>query len=259
MTTQSVYASIAPWYDQLAGFDDPQAVCQHLDQMLHQLGVKPGGTLLDLGAGTGANALPLASLGWHLHCLECNPDMMQQGQQKTDSAPAAYQGRIQWQLADITDYTAPAPADGAVCLCNTVNHLPTLQAVAQMATCTANALKPGGIWLLDADEWQTFETFFDHPRYKTLDDGHRTCVYQQGSFDPTLGVAIFDVDIWQYGPSLMRQHQAMTLHYHSPDDIRPLFTQAGFTVLAEQPYNPFPVRYAGVDFSPKRLWVLRLG
>ena len=253
MTTSGLYSTIAPWYDELAGFDDPQAVCSELDNQLRQLGVS--GTLLDLGAGTGANAVALAQRGWQLHCLERSLDMMAQGQQKT--AQLGLESRIQWQQADITAYQVETPADGAVCLCNTINHLPHLNAVSAMARCTAEALKPGGVWLVDSDEWQTFETFFDHPRYKTLDDGQRTRVYQQGTFDPQQGVALFAVDIHRWGPSPFRVHQEMTLHYHSPDQLRVLFEQAGFMVLDEQPYNPFPVRYAGVDFSPKRLWVLK--
>lgn len=104
------------------------------------LSAQPGALAVDLGAGPGCQALPLADLGYRVVAIDfCAPLIKELAARRGDRD-------IQSVCADIRDFRrhAPEPADLIVCLGDTLVHLPDEAAVNGTLDAVCQALKPGG-------------------------------------------------------------------------------------------------------------------
>jgi SAM-dependent methyltransferase len=259
-----LYNTTAFLYDQTAAFEQPAQTAQQILDRFKAQGVEAPGLLGDLGAGTGVMAIQLAQAGWRLYGIEQSTAMIEISQQKTARLPKAVQDRLLWTQGDITDFTLPAAVrwDGAVCLCNTINHLGTLEAVDRFTNASWNALKSGGVLILDSDTLQTFQQFFDHPDtmvWENLQNGVPTRLLRRCSFNEQTGRA-------NHLATLLRQpdpdgawetvsEESMPLQYHAEPQLLEIFQKAGFTVINAELFNPNPILYAGM--MPKVLWTLK--
>ncbi|MBY0403174.1 MAG: hypothetical protein K2X66_04690, partial [Cyanobacteria bacterium] len=167
---------------------------------------------------------------------------------------------------DITRYHLPPGHcfSGAICLCNTINHLVEPYEVEGFLHSTAQALRPGGVLILDSDRLETFEGFFNHPPTVVWDDGIH-CMTRFCEFDPQTGRAYHTATLEKYvsgnlsNPEKVSKlpisQESMMLQYHPQESLEASFAQAGFEIAEALLYNPCPQLYQG--FYPKILWILR--
>jgi SAM-dependent methyltransferase len=253
-----MYNSTAFLYDATAAFEEPDQACEQIHRILAHCGLTPPGVLGDLGAGTGLMSILLAERGWEVHGIELAPAMIAVAQEKLEGLSPETRARLHWEQGDITAFQLPdnRPWDGAVSMCNTINHLTASGQLQGFSRCVHKALRPGGVLIFDSDTLETFQGFFHHEPTVVWDDGThqltRAC-----RFDPATGRADHVASLARYAPGGLQtvSREEMALQYHTEGSLRDTFTAAGFKLEGAVPYNPNPRLYAG--FIPKVLWVFR--
>lgn len=84
-----------------------------VDFLLTELHLPPGGSVLDVGCGTGRHAIELAKRGYAVTGLDLSSEMLS----RAADAAKAEDVRVEWVRANATQFSFPEPFDGAVCLC----------------------------------------------------------------------------------------------------------------------------------------------
>jgi SAM-dependent methyltransferase len=107
------------------------------------LPVKPHGTALDLGAGIGLHALPLARLGFSVTAIDSCQQLLDELRARSGSLPIAT------VTADIIDFPrlVQRPADVILCMGDTLTHLPDVSSVELLLADVARSLAVGGMFV----------------------------------------------------------------------------------------------------------------
>jgi SAM-dependent methyltransferase len=130
---------LAPIYEWMAGGADAAMGAGAAD-LQEFLAARPG-LAIDLGAGFGAHAIPLARAGWRVVAIDSSALLLEE-------LRSAAQGlRITAcvdDLLNLEDHVAAHAADLVLCMGDTLTHLPDEAAVARLARSVASALAPGG-------------------------------------------------------------------------------------------------------------------
>lgn len=118
------------------------------------------GTALDVGSGEGADAIWLASRGWHVTAIDISTVALDRAAQRAAAAGAEVADRITWQQADILSW-APAPLQFDLVSAQYM-HLPTL-ARESLHRRLAAAVRPGGTLLIVGHHPSDLETSAGRP------------------------------------------------------------------------------------------------
>lgn len=145
MTISRAYDAIAHEYDAHLAADP---VAGYMRMRLHQHLARifqPGDCVLDLSAGTGADALYLAALGARVTALDASPDMIAQLRQSAAQRGLQVEAHVLLaeRLAELDVYEL----DGAI---STFAGLNTMDNLPRLAQNLAERLKPHGRVLLHA-------------------------------------------------------------------------------------------------------------
>jgi 2-polyprenyl-3-methyl-5-hydroxy-6-metoxy-1,4-benzoquinol methylase len=144
MVTTSVaehYEShLGPIYSWMLG--DVDAAFARSDLELESLGLPAGGTALDLGAGFGLHALPLARRGFSVIALDAYQPLLDELKSRAGSLP------IRTVNANLLGFRGliECPMHAILCMGDTLTHLPDPAAVESLLTDVAASLKDGGIF-----------------------------------------------------------------------------------------------------------------
>ena len=133
-------AAIADVYDDLYR-DDAMATAAALRCLRDLAG---GGSVLELGVGTGRLALPLAASGLHVHGIDASPDMLDRLAAKPGGSD------IDVTVADFSSFEVPGRFALAVLVFNTIFALPDQDAQVRCFECVAAHLDPGGCFVVEA-------------------------------------------------------------------------------------------------------------
>ena len=103
---------------------------------------KAGGTAVDLGAGFGMHAIPLARRGFSVVAFDSYDPLLQELVSRKGSLP------IRTINADLLTFGAhtPQPIDVIVCMGDTLTHLPNHSSVESLFGDVAASLGPGGLF-----------------------------------------------------------------------------------------------------------------
>ncbi len=108
-------------------------------------GITPHGgrRAIDLGAGCGFQAIPLARLGFTVTAIDLDRKLLAELEQHLDGED------IEIVCTDILDFRRHAPqlAELIVCMVDTLLHLASQEAVARLAADVFAALEPGGTFV----------------------------------------------------------------------------------------------------------------
>lgn len=122
-----------------------------VDFLLEELGLAPGGSMLDVGCGTGRHAVELARRGYEVTGLDLSAAMLARARGRAEAAGV----RVELVEADATRFSFEARFDAAVCLCEgslgllSATDDPIEQPVAILSN-IARSLRPGGVLVLTA-------------------------------------------------------------------------------------------------------------
>lgn len=251
-----MYHQTAFLYDKIAAFEALGPVCTLLHESFLKANTSFPGLIGDLGSGTGLMAILLVEKGWSILGMDSSKEMLAVAQQKALALSPELQARLTWQEGEITCLQLPQNSlDGAICLCNTINHLVTSEAVAGFLKGAFHALKPQGLLILDSDSQLTFERFFNHPEVIVWEDDKHQMI-RICRFDAATGRADHTVLLKDTATQRILSEEKLALQYHPEAWLHQTFLDAGFVIHDVKPFNPNPDLYAG-DFIPKVLWTLQ--
>jgi SAM-dependent methyltransferase len=109
-----------------------------------------GAAILDLGAGSGRVAIPLARDGFHVTAIDRSPAMLDRLRARIDALPDAVAARITVAAGDLCTFETPRRRFALVIAAfNVVEHLYTRGEVAAFLGCARAALAPGGVLAFD--------------------------------------------------------------------------------------------------------------
>lgn len=203
----------APAYMQNVFTRNTQAEVAFLVDVLR---LPAGARILDLGCGTGRHSVALAGRGFRVVGVDLSRGMLRQAQLAAREAGA----RVAWIQADATRFAAPQGFDAAICLCEGAFGLigagedPQAHDAA-IARNLALSLRPGGRLVLTASNGLRFLAL------------HGPEAIARGDFDPATLTERVTMG-WTEGN---KKHAVVVReHGHRPEDLRALFSGAGFTV-----------------------------
>jgi SAM-dependent methyltransferase len=112
----------------IAGYSDPAALHGYrtlglfpAEARLVDAHFPPGGTVLDLGCGTGRTSIPLWKLGFRVHAVDITPAMIAAAR----AVAARYRADLALHVQDAQELAFPdASFDGALFSYNGIGHLP---------------------------------------------------------------------------------------------------------------------------------------
>ncbi|HST65389.1 MAG TPA: class I SAM-dependent methyltransferase [Mycobacteriales bacterium] len=202
----------------------------------------PPATVLDVGGGPGAYAVPLALAGHAVHLVDAMPLHVRQA---TDAAAAAGTELASCTVGDARELAFPAASADAVLLLGPLYHL--LEPADRLAALTEarRVLRPGGV--LIAVAISRFASLYegihagwagDHP--EVVESGLHTGTHRNPD-----GLA----------------HRFTTAHLARPEELAAEVTAAGFALAAlvavEGPASLVDDPDAWLDDPRRRSWLLR--
>ena len=130
------------------------------------------GTAVDLGAGFGMHAIPLARRGFSVVAIDSYQPLLQELASRAGSLP------IRTVNADLLDFRLHArSADVITCMGDTLTHLPSQASVATLFREVAASLRPGGVFAATFRDYATAPLRGDSRFILVRGDGERvlTC------------------------------------------------------------------------------------
>jgi SAM-dependent methyltransferase len=125
---------------------------------------RTGGPILELGAGTGRVAVPLAEAGHEVTAVDLDPAMLDRARRRAATAGPTTAGRITFIEADLIGLALPAGATYrlAIIALNSLFLLASRESQREALRTLARHLVPGGlaavdVWLPDADDLGRFD------------------------------------------------------------------------------------------------------
>lgn len=180
-----------------------------------------GGTVLDVGAGCGRLAIPLAEDGNHVTAVESSRAMLDELLRRAgENHP-----RLEPVHARAADYRASRRHDLALCVFTVVAYVLTDDDLLASFGSISDALVPGGLFLLDVPEEEVFAGF-DHESGDLI----RTV-----AIDPVGdGLYRFDEHTTVRTPAgPLTYREEMTLRQWSVASVLDALTTCGFEVAAD--------------------------
>jgi 2-polyprenyl-3-methyl-5-hydroxy-6-metoxy-1,4-benzoquinol methylase len=101
------------------------------------------GTAVDLGAGFGLHALPLARRGFSVVAMDTCDSLLQELEARKGSLPLR---TVNADLLAFREHVG-SPIDVILCMGDTLTHLPSLSGVESLFADVASSLGPGGIFV----------------------------------------------------------------------------------------------------------------
>jgi SAM-dependent methyltransferase len=118
--------------------------------------VQPPKRIVDFGAGTGRLSVPLAVEGYNVTAVDPCQEMIQQLKRKQPDAG------IKTKVCRMQDFHADEPFDMALCVCTVLLYLLDEEALENSVQAAANALRLGGLLLVDIPSRAIFQSFQRH-------------------------------------------------------------------------------------------------
>jgi SAM-dependent methyltransferase len=203
------------------------------------LAARTGGPVLELAAGTGRIAVPLAAAGIDVTAVDLDPAMLERAFARADGA-GGIAGRLELVEADLLDLDLPAAGtyQFAFIALNSLFLLATRESQRAAFRTIARHLAPGGsaavdVWLPEPDDLARFDgrMIFEYER-REPETGHQVTKVATARFDPT--TAIVDLTaIYEEGPagaSPVRWIRHDALRLVGADELRSMAEDAGLTV-----------------------------
>ncbi|MEO5941522.1 MAG: class I SAM-dependent methyltransferase [Candidatus Limnocylindrales bacterium] len=214
---------------------------------------RTGGPILELGAGTGRIAVPLAAAGYRITAVDLDPAMLERAAAAAAAAGPAIEARIDLVEADLLDLRLPDAGTYALAFIalNTIFLLATRERQRHAFRTIAAHLAPSGvavvdIWLPDTDDLARFDgrLIFEYER-RDPETGTTVTKVAAARHDPTSAVieltSIFEEG--RSGEPAVRWIRRDALRLIGADELRAMAEDAGLEVeVIGGDYDLEPIR-----------------
>lgn len=140
----SVFGRYADWYDLFYADKDYRAEAAYVDGVLRQHGAA-GGSLLEIGCGTGAHAQWLASDGWQVCGIDRSEEMLTQARARFDAASSG----IELHQGDARNFDLGLHFDTVVSLFHVMSYQAEAGDIESALRSVRRHLRPNGLFLFD--------------------------------------------------------------------------------------------------------------
>jgi SAM-dependent methyltransferase len=106
---------------------------------------------VDLGAGFGMHAIPLARRGYAVLAIDTSEQLLRALSERAGGLPVR---TITADLGDFAEHSSQ-PADLFLCMGDTITHLESREAVARLFAAVASAIAPAGVFVLTFRDYRT--------------------------------------------------------------------------------------------------------
>jgi SAM-dependent methyltransferase len=226
--------ALARLYD-LDLLEDPGDVELYLE-----LATRTGGPILELAAGTGRIAVPLAGAGHDVTAVDLDPAMLERAYARAAALGGRINGRLELVEADLLDLDLPGAGTFrlAFIALNSLFLLATPVAQRQAFRTIARHLAPGGlavvdVWLPEPEDLARFDgrLIFEYERLEP-ETGLGVTKVDSARYDETTAVVDLTV-IYEEGPaggSPIRWTRRDSLRLVGADELRAMAEDAGLVV-----------------------------
>jgi SAM-dependent methyltransferase len=201
---------------------------------------RAGGPVLELGAGSGRLAVPLALAGHDVVAIDVDPAMLERARRHVAAAGPDAADRIELVEADLLEHRHASTGRFGLAFIalNTLFLLATRERQRRALATLAAHLAPDGlavvdVWLPDADDLARFDgrLILEYERVDP-ESGRRVTKTAAARHDPTTGIvdltSIFDEGL--PGEAPMRWIRRDALRLVGPDELRTMAEDAGLVV-----------------------------
>jgi SAM-dependent methyltransferase len=215
----------------------------------------PGGSVLELGAGTGRVAFALAERGFTVTGIELAPSMLAQGVAKRAALPAEVADRVELRRGDMTALDLKRTFDLVACTFFTLAHVPAGAAWKNTFATAARHLQPGSLAAFHLPLMEVMRLPGPaNPELPVMDQplagGRRLQLYvRERGFREALGrldQVVEYVELDARGAILRRSPERLTYYLTDPEPL-------AATVGLVKDRDPIPLGGVG------EIWVFRKG
>lgn len=212
----SAYDRFAAVYNRYWGGEFTPRLFPILESLvLRQL--SPGASILDLCCGTGQLAGTLTALGYRVTGVDGSAEMLRFARENAPGARLIH--------ADARSFSLPSPADAAVSVFDSLNHVMSLPDLTAVFRNVHAALVPGGPFLFDLNMEAGFSLVWNDSFGIVEDD--MVCVVRT-SYDPDGKVARFDATIFNSPDGWERTDLVLEQRCYEESEVRSALGAAGF-------------------------------
>jgi SAM-dependent methyltransferase len=245
--------SPAPWYETFFGEDylriyapvlPPERTAREVEgivRLVEQLGVPPGGAVLDLACGHGRHAVPLAQRGYRV----TGQDLSRTFLRRAEDAARAAGVEVRWIHGDMRVIPFDAEFDAAINIFTAFGYFDSDDDDLEVLRQVRKALKPGGVFLLETMHRDALAGGFQPHGITRHEDG--LLVLEERSFDQLSGRN--RTRMTMILPDGTRLEHGFHTRVYSATELARLCAGAGLEVVAH---------HGGLDGSPLTLTSRRL-
>lgn len=219
-------------YDALYKDKDYVAEARFVRRQLHGLVPSVGGSLLDLGCGTGLHAVELAKAGYAVTGLDRSPDMVARADTRRGALPTDVAGRLAFKVGDMCGADEHRRFDAVLSLFHVICYM-TDDAMLSAALATVRRhLEPGGAFLFDF--WHEDAVLSQPPevRERVIDvDGRRIKRTTTPLWEPEKSLVHITYDLRDEAGSAPAEQETHTIRYFARPELEAHLQRAGLSVV----------------------------
>lgn len=248
----TAYDTLAPIYDRLGLSKDSEALMPRLYQRIQSRYGWVGRRVMELGSGTGGNAIWLAHRGLNTLALEQSGEMIMQARVRTDTLGLG----LTWKQHDVRQMKAQFETTDLVLALNLFNDFANLRELEMIISSTYNLLEPGRLFVFDMMTIEGLTELGRHSGELYSDD--RLLVYVTRSYDFDRQANTSKFVIFTHNEGLWHREDAVLVQRGYPvQAIIALLQRTGFVLSGLEtsdfvPYDPTNSRGERVIFYAQR-------
>ncbi|MGV8907296.1 MAG: class I SAM-dependent DNA methyltransferase [Acetobacterium sp.] len=219
-----MYEEFAQVYDDLMKEIDYSKWSEYLQRLFLNAN-REMKSVLEFGCGTGNITCSLAAKGFEMTAVDLSETMLTVADGKADDLGLK---NIQFYLGDMSNFKINQTFDAVISCCDSVNYLPSLEALQSFLVCSHDSLKSKGLLLFDINTVSKYKNTIKNNTYiYDLDDVF--CVWEN---EPDYAKKQMHFNLTFFSKNsdetYNRYEETQTQYMYTIEDINRCLTNIGF-------------------------------
>jgi SAM-dependent methyltransferase len=232
MTAVPFGAAYASAYDALYGDKGYDAECDLLEAVFAQHATGDCRSVLDLGCGTGAHAVRMATRGYEVAGVDVAPEMLVQAQAKADAATYPAGGPPPtFHRGDIRSLNLGRTFDAVIMMFAVLGYQLSNEDVLATLGCARRHVRVGGVLVFDVWYGPAVARIGPTQRVKVLDTQSGTLIRAaDAAMDERHGVCSVSYRLWELADDriVARAAETHAMRFFYPMELELLLERSGF-------------------------------